>query len=72
VEGLDLAILETLDFSRFRPEVICAETVAFGALHPGAKLTEIRVMLEGKGYFVYADTYINTIFCRKDAFLAKQ
>jgi FkbM family methyltransferase len=72
VEGMDLAILQTLDFSRYRPEVICAETVAFGALNPGKKMTEIAGLLGGKGYFAYADTYINTIFCREDAFLAKQ
>lgn len=30
VEGLDLAILETLDFSRFRPALFCVETGVFG------------------------------------------
>jgi len=68
VEGLDLAILKTLDFSRYKPEVICAETVKFNPDKPQEKVGEIGSFLESKGYFVFADTFINTIFCRKDVY----
>ncbi|MBW1879005.1 MAG: FkbM family methyltransferase, partial [Deltaproteobacteria bacterium] len=33
VEGLDYAILQTLDFERYRPAVICAETVKVASVH---------------------------------------
>jgi hypothetical protein len=68
VEGLDLAILKTLDFSRYKPEVICAETVEFNARRPVEKIPAIGFFLESQGYFVFADTFINTVFCRKDVY----
>jgi FkbM family methyltransferase len=59
VEGLDLAILETLDFARFRPAVICAETT-----HPGVphERTPIAQVLAARGYLPCAGTLFNTIF----------
>jgi len=71
VEGLDLAILKTLDFEKYRPEVICAETITFDIQKNEKKINEIAVFLETKGYFVFADTYINTIFCRQDIYKNK-
>ena len=57
VEGLDLAILKTLDFSRFRPAIICAE-------HPydPAERSELLGLLDRNGYTVRGQTYPNTIF----------
>jgi FkbM family methyltransferase len=59
VEGLDLSILKTLDFSRFRPEVFCVETLIVGS----KKLNQAMVdfMLE-KGYSIRGGTFVNTIF----------
>lgn len=68
VEGLDLEILRTLDFSKYQPEVICAETVEFNPNGPREKIGEIGAFLVEQGYFVFADTFVNTIFCRKDIF----
>jgi FkbM family methyltransferase len=68
VEGMDLAILQSLDFSRFKPEVICVETVTFSTHQQEEKLHEVIDFLNGKDYFVFGDTHINTIFCRKDAY----
>jgi FkbM family methyltransferase len=62
VEGLDLLILQTFDFKRFRPKVICVETVTFSQERKGEKITGIENLLVEQGYFVYADTNINTIF----------
>lgn len=70
VEGLDLAILQTIDFNTFKPEVICVETLGYAANDKETKNTESINYLLSKGYFVYADTYINSIFCRKDAYKA--
>lgn len=68
VEGLDLAILNTIDFNRFKPEVFCIETIGYTANNKEKKNIVINNFLESKGYFLYADTFINSIFCRKDAY----
>jgi FkbM family methyltransferase len=68
VEGLDLEILRSLDYTKYRPEVICAETTSFSVSHKEEKIEEIGRFLATKGYFAYADTFVNTIFCRSDAY----
>lgn len=68
VEGLDFDILKSLDFEKYRPIVICAETISFSTNNRGEKQDEIISFLSSKGYKVYADTYVNTIFVRKDIF----
>lgn len=63
IEGLDLAILQAFDFTRWRPQVFCVETVVFSEQRSGAvKVSDIIQFMQQQGYFVYADTYINTIF----------
>jgi len=62
IEGLDYTILESLDFTKYRPEVFCVETLTYAEDNTAAKIPEIVDLMERKGYFVYADTYINTIF----------
>jgi FkbM family methyltransferase len=64
VEGLDLEILQSLDFQKFHPEVICVETISFSTTNTEVKLQEIIDFVHSKGYFTYADTHVNTIFCR--------
>lgn len=61
-EGVDLDILRSFDFSRHRPETFCVETVAHSRDHSGQKITDIFELMTANGYYVYADTYINTIF----------
>lgn len=62
IEGMDLAVLKTLDLRRLRPAAICVETVNFDDRSAQKKLYEIIAFLRGQGYIPYADTYINTIF----------
>ncbi len=62
LEGLDLAVLESLNFEKFPIPVICAETCRYSENHIKSKNTMIIDWLISKGYFVYGDTYINTIF----------
>jgi FkbM family methyltransferase len=59
VESLDLAILRTLDFARFRPRVICAETLVpmTGRMDP-----EIGAFLATRGYEARCMTFANTIY----------
>ena len=63
VEGLDFDILNSLDFDIYKPKVICAETLAYDENQKGYKNNTIAELLLSKGYFIYADTYVNTIFC---------
>lgn len=62
VEGLDFEIVKTLDLAKYRPAVICVETITFSETRQEQKLPEIGEYLVANDYFVYADTYINTIF----------
>jgi FkbM family methyltransferase len=68
VEGLDLDILKSMDFSKYRPEIICAESITFSMSNKEEKISEIADLLTSKGYFVFGDTHINTIFCNADSY----
>lgn len=62
VEGLDLQILKSIDFRRWRPEVFCIETLTYTENRTERKLDEIIEFMKDQNYMVYGDTYINTIF----------
>lgn len=66
VEGLDLEILKSIDFGKFRPELFCVETLSYDPDQNTYKRTEINEFLASVGYKVHADTYVNTIFIRQD------
>lgn len=61
VEGIDFAVLKTFDFSAFRPEVFCIETLTYTEDNSEQKLSEIIDFMINRDYFVYGDTYINSI-----------
>jgi FkbM family methyltransferase len=63
VEGMDLPILESVDFDR-APRVWCIETLGYDDNQGERKETDIIDFMVGRGYSVYADTHINTIFLR--------
>jgi FkbM family methyltransferase len=71
VEGLDLKILQLLDFNTYKPEVLCVETLEYSENDREEKNQHIIDFLCTQGYFVYADTYINTIFCRQSVYPGK-
>jgi FkbM family methyltransferase len=58
-EGLDLGILKTMDFERYRPDVICVETLEVGG---DAVSVDILRLLETKNYSARGATFVNTIF----------
>jgi FkbM family methyltransferase len=62
IEGMDFKVLNDLDFNKYRPEVFCVETLTYTRYSKGQKLNNIIEFMKGKNYFVYADTYMNTIF----------
>jgi FkbM family methyltransferase len=66
VEGLDLEILKAMDFQRFKPALICVETLMYDENQKTFKTNEITDFMGSKDYFVYADTRVNTIYAHKD------
>lgn len=66
VEGLDLQILQSFDFSRWKPKVICVETITYSDHREGHKIPEIAALLHDCGYFSFADTYVNTLFVDRE------
>lgn len=65
VEGMDLDILKTFDFTQFRPDVFCLETLTYTENGTEEKIFPIIDFMKQNNYFVYADTYINSIFINK-------
>ena len=72
VEGLDQKIVESLDLVSYRPTVICVETITFSDNFSGEKIDAIQEHLLSKGYFLYADTFINSIFVDKARWRSKE
>jgi FkbM family methyltransferase len=68
IEGLDLVVLKSLDFNQFPIPVICVETCTYSENHIRPKDYSIAEFITSKGYEVYADTYINTIFVNTNWF----
>ncbi|MFK7788654.1 MAG: FkbM family methyltransferase [Phycisphaeraceae bacterium] len=66
-EGLDVSILKTYDFDRHAPELICIESAEFCENNIGPLRNEIFEMLDAKGYFLYASTYLNGHFVNRQA-----
>ncbi len=64
IEGLDLEILKSLDFGKFAPDVICVETLSYDKNQNGYKQSDTINFMLSKDYVAYADTRVNTIFCR--------
>jgi len=62
IEGLDYAIIRTLDLSRFRPGVICAEGVG---LYASGGRSEIMEYLASKDYLLRGGSMVNSIFIDK-------
>jgi len=70
-EGIDELIVKSIDYSHNYPLVMCIETISFSTSGNGIKNTALIDYVKGNGYMVYADTYINTIFVREEAFRKK-
>ena len=70
-EGLDLQILTSMDLKREGAYVICAETIEYAENFEGKKETELINYLVQNDYIVYADTYINTVFVKRDWLLGR-
>jgi len=58
-EGLHLAILKTIDYQRFRPPIICVETLVSGSRQT---IPEIPAFMTSQGYVERGGSFINAIF----------
>lgn len=63
-EGYDLEILKSLDFTKYAPKLICAETLRYDADGQIKKVTEIGDFLLSNGYSLFADTHVNSIYIK--------
>ena len=66
VEGLDLEILKAMDFIKYRPSLICVETLMYNENQKTFKTNEVTDFMISKNYSVYADTRVNTIYCKNN------
>lgn len=62
VEGMEFQILKAMNLDKYTPKVICLETVDYSNDGRSEKNTALIDFVKNKGYVVYADTGINTIF----------
>jgi FkbM family methyltransferase len=62
IEGLDFEVLSTLNLKKYRPPIVCIETLQYSETREETKDARIAELMSDNGYFVYGDTYINTIF----------
>jgi len=65
-EGRDKMILQSIDYNNNFPSIICLETLSYSQKGKEMKDRELIDYLIDKGYFLYADTYINSIFVREE------
>lgn len=64
-EGYDFEILKSLNLKKYRPKVFCVETLHYEKEQKLKKQDEIISYMTEHGYFLYADTYVNSIFVDK-------
>jgi FkbM family methyltransferase len=71
VEGLDLEVLRSIDFSKYRPHAFCVETISYSQGDgSGVKSPEIHALMLANGYRLYADTHINSIYVAESSWRA--
>lgn len=58
-EGFELPILKSLDFERFRPDVVCLDVLEFGTGR--VRNAVVELMLE-KNYAIRGATFVNAVF----------
>jgi len=68
-EGVEMDILERIDFIQSKPKIICLETAEYGNTDMQETDTETVNFLLTKGYFIFSNTYINTIMVDKNLWI---
>ena len=65
IEGMDLQVLQSLDFKRHRPKVFCVETTALGVAHVDQ---QILSFMKQKDYEQRGGNLVNSIFVDRTQF----
>jgi len=71
VEGRETDIVKQFASESVRPQVFCIETLTYAEDKSERKNREVGPLLEARGYFAYADTYINTIYVDRTAWASR-
>jgi len=58
-EGFELPILQSIDWKRYRPSVLCVDTLEFNARRVRSPILEF---MTDRGYDIRGATFVNTIF----------
>ena len=66
VEGLDFKILQSINFQKSSPKVICVEAAEYSTIGAGERRVDLIDFLVSKNYYEYANTNLNAILVRKD------
>lgn len=65
-EGMDEKIITSINLNKYRPKVFCIETIEQREDGSFEKNNAIAKYMINNNYFIYADTYVNTIFVDKN------
>jgi FkbM family methyltransferase len=66
VEGLDFEIIRSINFDKYYPKIICAETAEYSPIGAGSKRLDMMDYIQSKGYTLYADTNLNSIYVKNE------
>ncbi|TKB98626.1 FkbM family methyltransferase [Pedobacter cryophilus] len=66
VEGLDEAIIKSINFDFSAPKIICVEAAEYSPIGAGKRRSELIEYLKSKGYYEYANTNLNAIMVAKE------
>ncbi len=66
VEGMDFEILQSIDYTKSTPKVICVEAAEYSSSGSGERKNNLIDFLVSKNYYEYANTNLNAIMVRKD------
>ena len=68
IEGAEVEVLSELDFDKYKPLIFCIETLDFATQQKNKNLIEL---MDRRGYLLYADTMVNSIFVNKERYGAR-
>lgn len=68
IEGTDFEVLKNFDLNKYKVPIFIVETIDYSLNHIKVKNHELIEYMTKNGYFVYADTYVNSIIIRTDWF----
>lgn len=66
VEGFDFEIIQSIDFEKSFPKVVCVEAAEYSMVGTGARRNELIDFLVSKGYYEYANTNLNAIMVKNE------